>query len=153
MLNPDTTWTSNQIDKLEEIADLCPYDGRWATAHARALLRHVGAYSYNDSLLCSGGGALIDGNSKETKLAHESLSLETGKLFKVYPNPLSSELTVIAKQGDEVHLVNQFGQLIRHKDILGRVTKLDVDNLTSGLYTILIRLNNEIIYFEKVVKK
>lgn len=55
--------------------------------------------------------------------------------------------------GDQVELINQIGLQVRTATIKDRIAELDISNLTPGMYTLLIKKNNEVIFTEKVVKE
>jgi hypothetical protein len=73
--------------------------------------------------------------------------------FGVFPNPTTSELNLIAKRGDVVEVVDLYGRVVLTKRIEHPEFRLKLDHIRSGLYVLQIRLSNEVIYTERIVKE
>ena len=75
--------------------------------------------------------------------------------FNIYPNPTDDKINVVLnhKNGNNtIQLRDLSGKLIMEKEINNQ-DQIDLCNLTEGLYLLTILSNNEIIGFERVVRK
>jgi hypothetical protein len=57
------------------------------------------------------------------------------KLINVYPNPTNSTLNIEVKEQTQITIVNVLGDVVLTQT-LNRLSKIDVSNLTSGVYFI-----------------
>lgn len=87
-------------------------------------------------------------------LGVENLNLSDG-VVTVYPNPFSTQTTL---QTDKIFkdailtVYNSFGQLVKQiKNISGQTITLQRDNLSSGLYFILLTQDSKVITADKLV--
>jgi len=53
----------------------------------------------------------------------------------IYPNPTNSVLTIELENAATINIVNMLGDVLRTEQING-FSKIDVSNLTSGIYFI-----------------
>ena len=83
----------------------------------------------------------------------ESRSRVEHSIFSFFPNPASSELTVIHDniENQIIEIISRDGKLLLQKEITGSKTKLDVSNLNSGIYLIGIKNKNSAPNFTKLI--
>ena len=69
--------------------------------------------------------------------------LQLAEGFKAYPNPVIDELTVSAKNEiEQLSIINMLGQTVRTVTPNSRDYKLDLSDLTSGIYFVKASVNN-----------
>jgi len=80
---------------------------------------------------------------------------ESNVTISVYPNPVTETLFVNAtKNIAKVNIINQMGEMVIHQNISNRNDiKLDVSNLTSGLYLVQIIFPDNTIKTQKLSVK
>lgn len=100
-------------------------------------------FSASDTLLCS-GSLLV------TSIKHN----ERNTSFKIYPNPTSSEVTVIsdADEFESVELVNGFGQILFVNESKQSKIIIDMSLYKEGIYFIQIKDKNGTISSKKLIK-
>ena len=82
-------------------------------------------------------------NTEITQLFNETNPITTSvdetqmenKLINVYPNPTNSTLNIEVKEQTQITIVNVLGDVVLTQT-LNRLSKIDVSNLTSGVYFI-----------------
>ena len=105
-----------------------------------------------------------DGLLLKLKYSDESFFDDSEDIMQIYPNPAVSNvnlLTDITKKVEtiEVDFYNILGVSVYKTSIdsMGRLNDLDVSMLTSGVYTVRVRMvtekNEEIINVHKLIKK
>ena len=78
------------------------------------------------------------------------VELNTGNQFRIYPNPVTTELNIVCNDAIEsIQIINIAGTVVQ--DIKG-VNLIDITNLKSGLYIIKVQTNSGI-YSDKFMKK
>jgi len=74
----------------------------------------------------------------------------------IYPNPTQDEVNIVLTSLDykdkaTIEVLNELGQLLRQIKTESIQTKVDLEDLPAGAYTIRIRMGNELIH--KVIIK
>ena len=86
-----------------------------------------------------------------------SLSRESDKLVDIYPIPATHEITVQLKTNERLkktlELKNIEGRIVLQTDLLTKKTTLSLSSIDSGIYILLIKQKNRIIYREKILKQ
>ena len=83
-------------------------------------------------------------------------TIRTKKPFKIYPNPASETLTIEFPdfQEYEMTITNLQGQEIyRQTKSEGKISTIDVDRFSKGVYIIQLEQNNQPIFQGKWVKE
>ena len=104
------------------------------------------------------------GLSLSLKYSDESFFDESEDIIKIYPNPAVSNVNLLTDitenvQNIEVDIYNVLGVSVHRTNIssISRLNDLDVSMLSSGVYTVRIRMltdkNEEIINVHKLIKK
>ncbi len=79
---------------------------------------------------------------------------EVGSLFRVFPNPVTNNLSVRNMVGEEVKMIkiiSSSGELVYAENPVSDVSVINLNFLAEGIYTILIETHNH--YFtEKIIK-
>jgi Secretion system C-terminal sorting domain len=147
--------TTTDKATINYIAAQCPYTGGTAVYVARALQASIRKDTfYNDTENCFAQGI----NYRVIKPKKED-RIEVGEInVKVFPNPASSFVTIIANQA------NQTNNTIQFIDVLGRMVSEQIwtsgsnkiivptDNLVTGVYQCRIMdSNNTLIAIQKIV--
>lgn len=143
------TFTSIQTNTLFEIANQCPFVGGRSVGIARILYSYYNSYVFNDSLLCS--------NIQPIVSSSEALK---AKDFEVFPNPSDNGFNItIPKMFNEsilnLELLNIDKIAIKtqinlnSKDISNHF--IDTKNLQSGVYFLIIRERDNIIFTKKLI--
>lgn len=100
------------------------------------------------------GGNLTSGNSTMTGDVHTStlaISDVNKTKIQIFPNPVSDIISISGiEKAESVHIYNMTGQLIRSESFS---EKINVSNLTSGVYLLRINTKDSQIHEFKFVKK
>ena len=83
-----------------------------------------------------------------------SIEIENNNL-KLYPNPVTSVLTIELEKFEEnaiVEITNTLGQVIRQKTLSSNIIELSMDDLSSGIYLVKIKIGDSQ-YVQKVIKQ
>ena len=156
----NTNFTATQSSQLWSIASQCPLEGGSAVFKARSLYILIDAIAvFNDDDICSAAGlVLLQRPDQEitTNKKHEVAIADniTSSLMQwsVVPNPASTQVTVTYQaediQAKSVHLYDLAGQKVNEINFVQNVysTRLDVTNLSSGIYWI------ELVLFDGTTK-
>lgn len=92
---------------------------------------------------CTGGG--IDSRAKPDKNLEEKALLKTLSQVQLYPNPASNYFILElpdAYTGTSIKLLTQQGQFLRQEKITNKLTKVNVQELTAGVYIVEIITKN-----------
>jgi hypothetical protein len=122
------------------------------------------SHKYQEQYLYSGGETYAyfrlvqrDLNGMSTDYPAKYLNLCSNNYsFSLYPNPARHNLT-IEQFGNSVYdeldvLVYQMdGKIVSTYKAYGRLTQIDLSNLSKGMYMFVFRAKNEVIYREKIV--
>ena len=106
-----------------------------------------------DSTLIYVSESIVDTTDTTTNLV-QNLSKLNG--FKIYPNPTSDEINVVAAQNTgvamSVEVYDVVGNVLISEKMDNRIQKISVQNLPAGVYVVRMRKGNEIIS-QRFVKK
>ncbi len=129
-----------QIAQLESIASQCPYSGGPAVYKARAVLLSLGYYHlYDDKSNCIDQGILWRAGIKEIQIDASLL-----------PNPTENTSTLQLKWNEEekgnVVIYDLVGKIVFSFNIDNSIDKyaIPVGNLPSGIYSLVIEVNNKV---------
>jgi hypothetical protein len=110
-----------------------------------------------DSMGCvtAGCGSIINGTYTATT-GVEEFSLANTR-FKVYPNPVTSNLTIELNtsvfENTSIELLNTLGQTILTEHLTTRSQLIDVSNLASGIYFVKLVTNQQLQRIIKLIKE
>jgi hypothetical protein len=104
------------------------------------------------------------GLSLSLKFSDESFFDNSENIIKIYPNPAISDVNLLTDitekvEDIEVDIFNVLGVSVYRTNIssMGRLNNLDVSMLSSGVYTVRVRMitkgNKEVINIHKLIKK
>lgn len=92
-------------------------------------------------------------NCNFTLTVQPSLSVDefVKKNLKLYPNPASTEITISGDfiSGQEIEIFNLLGQKLIQKNLETNEEKVDISNLSSGVYTAKFKGSNTTLKFVK----
>ena len=71
-------------------------------------------------------------------LGLEELSGNVGDLLTIYPNPSNGEFTIQADAAMNIRIVNEVGQVVKQTSLTENNKQLNVNNLASGIYFIIV---------------
>jgi hypothetical protein len=141
-LNP----TQDQKDKLEEIKDE-PHKGCIAAKEFLELIEGLPLPDYR----------ILPRSERSMFFSEEKEQYTNEKNVQIYPNPTTSWFTVNINTGiAQVYFVSVFdltGKCIISETTIKNTFDLDMSNFSTGLYSIQIRNENEIIHIGKIVKE
>ncbi len=83
-----------------------------------------------------------------------SINLDKDLNLKLYPNPVTSVLTVELGKFEEnsiVEITNTLGQVIRQTTITSNLVQVAMDDLSNGIYLVKIQIGNNQ-YVQKIIK-
>ena len=78
----------------------------------------------------------------------------TANILSVFPNPVSSEATLVLERfvpDAEVTLYNQLGQVVFTQKMEALTTTISIQNLPKGMYFVQVKGNNEV-FSRKLLK-
>ncbi|MBX7242014.1 MAG: T9SS type A sorting domain-containing protein [Bacteroidia bacterium] len=142
------TFTPTQLADIISIANQCPLAGGMSVYKARSLYAIVNDEAeYDDTGVCNALGMSM-------RKPQNTLTIEEG--FKVYPNPVQSQLTVRWDKKDhpsEIIIIDIMGKEVVQSFIAEESTEtiLSVDGLPSGVYILLVKDNMTVIHQEKII--
>ena len=105
-----------------------------------------------------------DGLSLDLKFSDESFFDDSENIIQIYPNPVVSEVSLLTDITEkvekiEVNVYNVLGVSVYKTNIdsMGRLNSLDLSMLSSGVYTVRVRMitddSQEVINVHKLIKK
>jgi hypothetical protein len=105
-----------------------------------------------------------NGLSLDIKFSDESFFDDSDDIIQIYPNPVVSDVNLLTDITEnvnkiEVSVYNVLGVSVYQTNInsIGRLNSLDLSMLSSGVYTVKVRMitdkNEEVINVHKLIKK
>jgi hypothetical protein len=153
---------NNQVSNAVGIPD-------WYVNREIKLLEN-GNFKANDTILIQfrlfsdpyahGWGWTIDNLRIQTPVSVPSVILSPGNIL-VYPNPFTDilNITLQAKTNIEeltIEIINIYGQkvtVIQNKNVFGEIKiKTDLTHLTSGMYFVVVKENENQVYSKKIIR-
>jgi hypothetical protein len=115
-----------------------------------------GSSSASSFVLASDNSVYVVGGTT-AKLGQDPLGLETlaSSGFTVYPNPFQSTVDILARQNQDtkdIFIYDLFGKLILKESFSGVSTRLNLPDISRGIYVITIVDRNGIIHKQKLIK-
>jgi hypothetical protein len=147
--NSNFTWTytANNISGAS--------NGSGTTIEQQLSLIDVNANGYVDYIITPINNTAIGSTFSARVNVQSTLNSETFIIdnFKLSPNPVTDNLNIESdNQIRNIRIYNQLGQIIFSNEINDNKRTLDLSNLSSGMYTIFIETNTQIL-IKKIVKK
>lgn len=145
----DNLVTSNQINDLHNLAQLCPFTDGLAVYEARGLVRN-----WNDSTNyynpCENNIPEEFNNFSRFANGHENA--QDAVQTMVYPNPSNGHLTITVSLKDCIFEVyDVIGKKVMSQKLNDNETKVDVSSLNNGTYLYKITQHNIVIKADKLV--
>lgn len=101
--------------------------------------------------------AMIDYISLPQKVRETSIENFENVSVTIFPNPTSNYVNIDIKNCDfsikQIEVLDVYGKLIKKESFSGNSGKIDMSNLSQGLYILIIREENNILNIHKIVKK
>jgi Secretion system C-terminal sorting domain len=144
-----------QISLLKSIAALCPYTDGTSIWQARALLVGVDNTEYFNMCEYYGEPSANTSNARMTQVV-EDIKTEEPSLVAVYPNPNNGSFKIelpVCSTELSIEIISSVGTVIKqikHTPIEGD-TILNVQDLTQGLYFVIVKQNGVSIATNKVI--
>ena len=97
-------------------------------------------YAYSNAQVFGGGpnkiGSTLDLDNLSFVYATGIDELSVGTAFMVFPNPATSELTIISKDENATKVVisDLYGKVIKEIDMTDEKTQVDLESISSGVY-------------------
>lgn len=119
--------------------------------------RYAATFTINNTPYVIGG---TDGtNFKDTWAFSPALSVdnETLKNFQIYPNPTTDILNISVEQNGiekgnyQLEIINLKGEVVVSKSIEKNPEKINVSNLSKGVYTVQVKRDNSLVQHQKIV--
>ena len=120
-----TSLDSTEIVQLENIANKCPLDGGQGVFVARSILVQLGEYEYDDRQLCQ----IVEEREGKRKEPEQKAGF--------YPNPASSEITLIIpanKVCKRVSISNSLGQVLLIEKLPVNGHSIDLSGFANGIF-------------------
>ncbi len=101
---------------------------------------------------------LSDGSSADTTwlsvidiiLGQEEISSSN---IKIYPNPTNGIINITGESIEKLSIVDMNGREVFHQENLGKMTRIDLNILSNGLYFMRIISSDEMPEYQKLIKK
>ena len=143
------TFTPSQCARIDAIANACPLVSGPCTFRARSLRRlYTPDAMYNDVALCHHVGI-----SYRTKPKVEKVT--TKPVYKVYPNPASTNITIEASHNTNnanIILIDILGRTVYTKSLNSFLShQIDVTNFTWGIYHLKIIGEEDNNFIQKII--
>lgn len=112
----------------------------------------------NDSvaLICGDSGLLVKWNTKQAIFVGVKENSTNNSSIKIYPNPtkdfLNIELDILNNNSTKLQILNSLGQIVSEEKIKDPKSKINLSQLSSGVYTLKIFTENDYKTF-KIIKK
>lgn len=127
-------FNQNEKNIIDIIANQCPYSGGGAVTEARAIrMTYNDSAIYDDVFAC----AIVNSGFNSRKANNEKDLIK----LKAFPNPAKDYLMVESNYfGKDYRLVvtDVIGRRLIEKPLTDMVMKIDIRNLSSGLYNVVI---------------
>lgn len=78
---------------------------------------------------------------------HNAVEENNATSFSIYPNPASSQISVVAEQDTEVQILDVAGRIVLKANVVEGVNVIGVAELESGVY--FVRMNGTVVKFVK----
>lgn len=143
-LSNDTVFTRANLDTLAAIAAQCPVGGGTAVYRARGLLADTTAH--NDFSSC-----LVSRSAEQ-----ESPLLSKGKALSIFPNPASTQVTLVLPSlgGDaEIQFMDGLGRRLKTINVQEGTlqTTLPIADYAPGFYYLILQQNGKILERQTLV--
>ena len=81
------------------------------------------------------------------------IETESDSEINIYPNPAEGKINIELKNDikGKVVICNQLGQIVREMKINDKNMTINLDGLSSGIYTVNVMNKKNVVYSEKVV--
>jgi hypothetical protein len=140
------------LSSLENIAYECPFEAGPAVYEARSLLmKYTGKTYFNP---CEGYTSTVK-PSKRKKFIDDEDSDKADESISIYPNPVKDKLNIhIQLEEDEVahwSILTINGQLIQSGSLNNDINKIDLSDLSQGVYFIQLKVNNQLKKADKLI--
>lgn len=163
--NPKYNMISNNSDyNVENLTDATKdlTDNYWDTSDSTTIENRL-KDGYDDIKLGLINFDIFDNNRAKIKsvikaelITSDPFAFNRNDIIKIYPNPFLSELNIDFKQSDldnvNVSIYNTSGQNIYSVKSNGDNLRLNLDNINSGVYILVIQSNSNVIK-KKIIKK
>ena len=121
-----------------------PYNYRWLPEHNEAVLENATAGEYSVTVSDVNGCTFLLENIVVEADVTTSLEGQAISSFSVYPNPVEDHMTIQfseppPKQPWQFLLINSAGQKLWGAHVDGTGTRIDVSEVASGTYYLVIR--------------
>ncbi|MBV6460460.1 MAG: hypothetical protein HJHJAOHD_00575 [Flavobacteriales bacterium] len=142
-------YTPQQINELENIAWLCPFEDGKGVYLARFLLHEVSTQDYINNCETQQNNNLRVASQEQQNNAEE---IETIQGLTIYPNPANESINITAEKEVEmlVELYNLLGQQVYSGKQKSRQTSVNTALFPSGLYLVKVYVNGTEITNEKI---
>ena len=119
------------------VANQCIYEGGPAVFLARNLLHITYPWLYfSDNTICSGGSSFRESKEKQDISQH---------LVTVYPNPAKDKISFALAElngSTSVEIFDLAGREIISKKMSDYVTEVNLQTMSQGFYTFIVRVNS-----------
>lgn len=163
--SPKYNMISNNADyNVENLTDATKdlTDNYWDTSDSTTIENKL-KDGYDDIKLGLINYDIFDNNKAKIKsvikaelITSDPFAFNRNDIIKIYPNPFLSELNIDFKQSDldnvNVSIYNTSGQNIYSVKSNGDNLRLNLDNINSGVYILVIQSNSNVIK-KKIIKK
>ena len=148
-------FTSEEINSIKAIANLCPFSDGPAVYSARVLMTRIDKVYLHYKNECERTNYLGGYNKWEGSEEEESILLDTSNTVLIYPNPTMDILNIAVKleegQTGSLEIYNlQDKKIIQHK-LLGDQNIISTKQLNSGIYFYRIYIDNNLKKTDKLI--
>jgi len=112
----------------------------------------VTAFTYSNDYDVSGNHGNADGWIFRISGNSSVSSFSGEKEISIYPNPVHDNLNIEGPLNAEIDIINSQGQVVMSFSIKNRETRIDLSELSSGIYSVIIRTGMET-YSKKLLKQ
>lgn len=136
----NTQLSDYQRERVELVADLCPFEGGFATYKARGIYGTMYRHFRPEWFACAEEIKPREGLEKEKKAGPETMD------FRLLPNPATDQFYVVCSKPIANGMVLRFwtttGKLLQQQQLTEQTSLLRAENLPTGIY--LVELMDEL---------
>ncbi len=152
-------FTQNQIDRLREIAELCPMEKGRAVYAARVLLTYLDMPYVDYRNDCENVPAPRHSSARKATNTEKNIPNVVvdnfNQIVSIYPNPNNGTFNVNIANNEpaKIEIVDVIGQIMLRETCTNKKVINTENNLLSGVYLCKIIQNNKVVYQTKLIIK
>jgi len=154
LLDPQSVFSSQDVQLLQQIGEQCPLAGGHAVYQARSLYQLIDR-NYQFSNSCDPGTMLRTADDDQVPEMTDQTSTKVSKeeSFLVFPNPADDLLNINTFQAGQIQLLNALGGVVKTLETISEAANynLSLSSLPEGLYYIRFQVLDGSIQTKRII--